>query len=941
MEGLQALDFGKEPTGEGGDTYRKAAKKIQANFDAISAEIDRKASSVDSGAALDQERQERATGDANTLASAKSYADTQDAAKLATAKAYADTVGSATLTSAKAYADAQDAKTLASAKSYADTQDAAVTKAANTRMDAGDASTLAASKTYTNDQIAALVGGAPEALNTLKELADAVGDDKDFAGHVTAEMGLKAYTTDVDAKDASILAQAKAYTDSSPAGSASKPYVDAQDAATLASSKAYTDSLAKGTIRPSEVQSQGKVVGTGSVSALVASNGGGAGQTSIIMKREAGPTDQKQWELMQDGGGAVVLRTANDNYTSAQAALQVTRGTGVTLATMLLMPTQGNVVAGPIADDGQARLQVGGKVGLRTDYAEIRMRAASGSNLNGWRIISNINGAQDGSLVFQHSTDNYGTNFTDALTMGAGGNVFIATTAPPAGPSALNIGNAMLLYSPQYDNIGMFSTSSYSGGLAIEAATGDNKTKKNIALAPWGGRVMVGLGVADDGSSAFQVQGNASIKGDATITGNATSGAVVTGTTQYRQGLTGDGTAVALYNDPGKRNFVVRSGPSASYKFTQITESGDLLSPGGGYFSTKVQAPQLLAEGPSDLSNASLFLNNTGTNGRKYSVASRGTTDFAISDETAGATRLTITAAGKVVTKGDLQVDGTANVSGATNANQINATGLTIRGTGQVGTLMSNTAGNTAFMSYVGPGGYFNIAGTDGAGAVKAAVMRVSGDMSQVDLLPGNNAVHDSRTNITLGGTASIAGRLWLYQGDPSSGAHGEIAFKRGGDAVAMYMRGWPDTNNAGVQWVNAAYNAVVASIDNGGTLWLAGNIRFNGTGAINTDGNILMGWRNQWLSDGAAHWDDGWNKANDAQNRANDAWNKANDAQINRADRGAQCQISALEEVGPINVNSNGSDWIRRDNPWVMNGIRYIAGNGNMWVRFAWLRNN
>ncbi|MBL3963105.1 hypothetical protein H3O04_11405 [Burkholderia sp. KCJ3K979] len=940
MEGLQALDFGKEPTGEGGDTYRKAAKKIQANFDAISAAIDRKADSVDSGAALDQEKQERATGDANTLASAKSYADTQGAAKLATAKAYADTVGSATLTSAKSYADGVGAARLNDAKVYADGQDAKVTQAANARMDAGDASTLASAKTYTNAQITALVGGAPDALNTLKELADALGDDKDFASHVTTEMGLKAYTADVDAKDASILAQAKAYTDSSPAGAASKPYVDAQDAATLASSKAYTDSLAKGTIRPSEVQAQGKVVGTGSVAALVATNGSGAGQTSITMKREGGPTDQKQWECMHDSGGAWVLRTVNDNYTNAQAALQVTRGTGVTVATMLLMPTQGNVVAGPIADDGQARLQIGGKVGLRTDYAEIRMRAASGTNLNGWRIISNINGAQDGSLVFQHSTDNYGTNFTDALTMGANGSVFIATGAPPAGPSALNVGNAMLLYSPQYDNIGLFSTSSYSGGLAIEAATGDNKTKKNIALAPWGGRVLVGSGVGDDGSNAFQVRGNASFRGDTTTTGNVTSGANITGTTQYRQGLDGDGTATALYNDPGKRNFVVRSGPSTAYKFTQVTESGDLLSPGGGYFTNKVQGSHLSAEGSADLATASLFLNNTGTNGRKYSVASRGTTDFAISDETAGATRLAINAAGTVITKGSLQVDGTANVSGATNANQINATGLKLASGGQTGTLMTNTAANSSFMSYVGPGGFFNIAGTDGAGSVKAAVMRVSGDMSQVDLLPGNNAVHDTRTNITLGGTASIAGRLWLYQGDPNSGYHGEIAFKRAGDGTAMYMRGWPDTGNAGVQWVNAAYNAVVASIDNGGTLWLAGNIRFNGTGAVNTDGNILMGWRNQWLSDGAAHWDDAWNRGTYASSRADDAWNKANDAQVNRADRGAQCQISALEEVGPVFVSNGNADWIRRDNPWVMNGIRMINGD-RMWVRFAWLRNN
>ncbi|RQV39115.1 hypothetical protein DF027_21240 [Burkholderia cenocepacia] len=927
MEGLKALDFGKQPTGEGGDTYRKAAIKIQANFDAISAEIDRKAYSVDSGAALGQERQDRATGDANTLASAKSYADTQDAAKLGTAKAYADTVGSATLTSAKAYADYVGSVWGGDAKAYADVQDKKVTSAANARMDSGDANTLASSKSYTDDKIAGLIGGAPETLNTLKELADALGDDKDYAAHVTAELGLKAYTTDVDAKDASILAKAKAYTDSSPAGSASKPYVDSQDAATLASSKAYTDSLAKGVIKPSGVQSAGQVVGTGSVSAIVATNGSGSGQTSFIMKREGGPTDQKQWECMHDGNGAWVLRTVNDNYSNAQAALQVTRATGVTVATMLLMPTQGNVVAGPIADDGQARLQVGGKVGLRTDYAEIRMRAASGTNLNGWRIISNINGAQDGSLVFQHSTDNYGTNFTDALTLGARGNVFIATEAPPAGPSALNIGNAMLLYSPQYDNIGMFSTSSYSGGLAIEAASGDNKTKKNIALAPWGGRVLIGPGVGDDGASALRVQGQAAINGNAIVGGNLTAGANIVGTTQYRQGLEGDGSAVALYNDPGKRNFVVRSGPSTAYKFTQVTEAGDLLSPGGGYFTTVVNVPQLLAEGSTDLATASLFLNNKSANGRKFSVAARNGGDFAISDETAGAMRLVINPAGTVVAKGNVQVDGSHNVSGDTNANQINATGVKLTGSNLVGVQMWNTAAASSFSAYVGPGGYYNLAKTGGDGSVIGAVMRVSGDMQQIDILPGNNAPHDTRSNITLGSSASVAGRLHMYQGDPNTGNFGELWLKRASDNTGMYVRGWPDTGNAGVQFINAGYTAAVASIDNSGTLWLGNQLTFANGSTLQGNGNLLSTYRNRWLSDDLAKMDD--------------AWNKANDAQVNRADRGAQCQHSANgNEFASINVGY-ANQTADTGNPWVLTGMRSQNGSNVTYLRCGWLRNN
>lgn len=46
-----------------------------------------------------------------------------------------------------------------------------------------------ASETYVNDKIDALVNDAPEALDTLKELSKALGDDKDFAATVTTKIG--------------------------------------------------------------------------------------------------------------------------------------------------------------------------------------------------------------------------------------------------------------------------------------------------------------------------------------------------------------------------------------------------------------------------------------------------------------------------------------------------------------------------------------------------------------------------------------------------------------------------------------------------------------------------------------------------------------------------------------------------------------------------------
>ena len=51
-----------------------------------------------------------------------------------------------------------------------------------------------------NTAIQAVVGSAPDALNTLKELADALGNDKNFSATITAELAKKADKTSLDSK---------------------------------------------------------------------------------------------------------------------------------------------------------------------------------------------------------------------------------------------------------------------------------------------------------------------------------------------------------------------------------------------------------------------------------------------------------------------------------------------------------------------------------------------------------------------------------------------------------------------------------------------------------------------------------------------------------------------------------------------------------------------
>jgi hypothetical protein len=56
-------------------------------------------------------------------------------------------------------------------------------------MIARDAATLASAQSYTDTAVANLVDGAPTLLNTLRELASAIGDDENFAVTLSTKLG--------------------------------------------------------------------------------------------------------------------------------------------------------------------------------------------------------------------------------------------------------------------------------------------------------------------------------------------------------------------------------------------------------------------------------------------------------------------------------------------------------------------------------------------------------------------------------------------------------------------------------------------------------------------------------------------------------------------------------------------------------------------------------
>jgi chromosome segregation ATPase len=113
--------------------------------------------------------------------------------------------------------------------------------------DAADAATLTSANSYTDTKVTEVLGGAPDLLDTLNELAEAIGDDSDFITTINASIA--AVQADVDANEAA-AEQARNDLNTSLQGiidaieadvDANEATAAAGDAATLASANAYTD----------------------------------------------------------------------------------------------------------------------------------------------------------------------------------------------------------------------------------------------------------------------------------------------------------------------------------------------------------------------------------------------------------------------------------------------------------------------------------------------------------------------------------------------------------------------------------------------------------------------------------------------------------------------------------------------------------------------------
>ena len=138
----------------------------------------------------------------------KAETESRDAEVLKSAKEYTDgkvtDLGGDTYRKSETYnrteVDTKDSTTLKTAKEYADNQVSGLgnqvyrkTETYNRgEIDSKDSATLEAAKKYAADRIAEIVGSSPDALDTLYEIAAALGNDPNFATTIMALINGKA-----------------------------------------------------------------------------------------------------------------------------------------------------------------------------------------------------------------------------------------------------------------------------------------------------------------------------------------------------------------------------------------------------------------------------------------------------------------------------------------------------------------------------------------------------------------------------------------------------------------------------------------------------------------------------------------------------------------------------------------------------------------------------
>ena len=223
--------------------------------------------------AVSGEASARATAVTGAITTAESYTDSKIATEVTNRNSAISTAKSEAISTSEGYADTKKSEAITAAESYADSQDSVLHTTVTGEIATAKSQAISTAEGYTDNAISNLVNGAPATLDTLKELATALGNDANLSTTLindiaSAKSDAEAYTdssiaTEVTNRNSAILtaknaaiSTSESYTDSAISGevsnrnsaiatslSTAESYADAKKAEAISTSETYADTV--------------------------------------------------------------------------------------------------------------------------------------------------------------------------------------------------------------------------------------------------------------------------------------------------------------------------------------------------------------------------------------------------------------------------------------------------------------------------------------------------------------------------------------------------------------------------------------------------------------------------------------------------------------------------------------------------------------------------